>query len=67
MTLLLNTCRLWQELWQKEIDVRARIIRPALERQRHDHEAGDAAQKSWLADLKLPDAERPPQTGPQRN
>jgi hypothetical protein len=64
--MLLNTRRLWQELWQKEIDVRARIIRPALERQRHDHESGDSAVKSRLANLKMPDAKRQPQNGPQR-
>ncbi len=50
-----NTRMLWQTLWRKEIDVRVRIIRPALERQRHDHEAGDPALKARLANLKLPD------------
>lgn len=54
--MLLNTCVLWQSLWQREIDVRARIIRPALERQRHDHEGGDPALKGRLANLKLPPA-----------
>ena len=52
--MLLNTRLLWQTLWQKEIDVRAQIIRPALERQRHDYEAGDPALKTRLANLKLP-------------
>ncbi len=55
--MLVNTRSLWQTLWQKEIDVRARIIRPALERQRHDHEAGDPALKTRLANLKLPSGE----------
>ncbi len=49
-----NTRRLWQSLWQKEIDVRARIIRPALERLRHDYEQGDPALKTRLANLKRP-------------
>ena len=34
--MMMNTRILWQTLWQKEIDVRAAIIRPALERSRHD-------------------------------
>lgn len=50
--MLLNTRLLWQSLWQKEIDVRARIIRPALERQRHDYEKSDPALKARLASLK---------------
>lgn len=54
--MLNNTRLLWQTLWQKEIDVRTRIIRPALERQRHDHEEGDPALKDRLANLKLPSA-----------
>ncbi len=49
-----NTRLLWQTLWQKEIDVRAEIIRPALERRRHDYEEGDASLKTRLANLKLP-------------
>jgi len=52
--MLLNTRLLWQNLWQKDIDVRTRIIRPALERQRHDYEAGDPALKTRLANLKSP-------------
>ncbi|MDB6022361.1 MAG: hypothetical protein JWQ04_2218 [Pedosphaera sp.] len=52
--MLLNTRLLWQTLWQKEIDVRAQIIRPALERQRHDYEDGDASLKTRLGNLKLP-------------
>ncbi len=52
--MLMNTRLLWQTLWQKEIDVRARIIRPALERQRHDHEEADPALKARLANLKRP-------------
>jgi hypothetical protein len=52
--MLLNTRVLWQTLWRKEIDVRAEIIRPALERQRHDYEAGDPSLKTRLANLKPP-------------
>lgn len=57
--MLINTRLLWQALWQKEIDVRARIIRPALERQRHDYEEGDPALKTRLANLKLPGEAKP--------
>lgn len=49
-----NTKTLWQELWQKEIEVRAVIIRPALERARHDYEPPDPNLKTRLANLKLP-------------
>lgn len=52
--MLLNTCMLWQTLWGKNIDVRAQIIRPALERVRHDYEEGDSTLKSRLANLRLP-------------
>jgi hypothetical protein len=51
--MLVNTKILWQELWKKEIDVRAAIIRPALERSQHD-DAADPASKQRLANLKLP-------------
>jgi hypothetical protein len=50
-----NTKILWQELWQKEIDVRAAIIRPALEHARHDYEPPDPNLKTRLANLKLPE------------
>ena len=50
--MLINTRILWQTLWKKEIDVRAAIIRPALERSRHDE--GDPSLKTRLANLKLP-------------
>lgn len=49
-----NTRLLWQTLWQKEIDVRAQIIRPALERQQHDYQQGDPSLKTRLANLKPP-------------
>jgi hypothetical protein len=48
-----NTRELWKILWGKEIDVRAAIIRPALERSRHDYDV-DPAVKTRLANLKLP-------------
>jgi hypothetical protein len=54
--MLNNTRLLWHTLWQREIDVRARIIRPALQRQRHDYEEGDPGLKERLANLKLPPA-----------
>lgn len=57
--MLMNTKILWQALWNKEIDVRAEIIRPALERVRHDYDAGDPALKTRLANLKLPGQETP--------
>lgn len=53
--MMLNTRTLWQTLWQKEIDVRAEIIRPALARAQHDYDAGDPTLKTRLANLKLPD------------
>jgi len=49
-----NTQLLWHTLWKKSIDVRAAIIRPALERSRHDYEAGDPSLKSRLAKLRYP-------------
>jgi hypothetical protein len=52
--MLLNTRAIWQILWNKEIDVRAAIIRPALERTRHDSVPADPGLKTRLANLKLP-------------
>jgi hypothetical protein len=49
-----NTREIWQILWQKEIDVRAAIIRPALERSQHDYTPADPTLKTRLANLKLP-------------
>jgi hypothetical protein len=49
-----NTQLLWHTLWKKSIDVRAAIIRPALERSRHDYEAGDPSLKARLAKLRPP-------------
>lgn len=57
--MFLNTQILWKELWKKEIDVRAVIIRPALERARHDYEPPAANLKSRLANLKLPGPQQP--------
>ncbi|MBI2924269.1 MAG: hypothetical protein HYY24_01030 [Verrucomicrobia bacterium] len=51
--MLNNTRLLWHTLWRKEIDVRARIIRPALERVRHDYDAGDPTLKTRLAHLRV--------------
>ncbi len=52
--MLMNTRILWQTLWKKEIDVRAAIIRPALERARHDYEPPNPSLKTRLGNLKLP-------------
>ena len=52
--MFLNTRELWKILWNKEIDVRAAIIRPALERSRHDYFPADPVLKTRLANLKLP-------------
>jgi len=53
--MLLNTKTLWQTLWKKEIDVRERIIRPALERAERERRAQDPTLKTRLANLRLPD------------
>jgi hypothetical protein len=53
--MMLNTRELWKILWQKEIDVRAAIIRPALARAHYDHPPADPALKMPLNNLKLPD------------
>jgi hypothetical protein len=53
--MLMNTRLVWQTLWGKDIDVRARIIRPALERSEHDYRAVDPTLKTRLANLKLPE------------
>jgi len=55
--MMANTRILWQSLWQMEIDVRAEIIRPALERVQHDYDAGDASLKTRLKNLKLPESD----------
>lgn len=52
--LLLNTQLLWETIYRSTIDVRAKIIRPAIERIRLGYEAqnrGDASLKTRLADL----------------
>jgi len=56
--MLLNTRELWRTLWKKDIDVRAAIIRPALERSRHDFVPADPALKTRLANLRLPDEKK---------
>lgn len=57
--MLMNTRQLWRTLWKKDIDVRAAIIRPALERSRHDYVAADPTLKTRLANLRLPDEKKP--------
>ncbi len=55
--LFLNTQLLWETIYQSTIDVRAEIIRPALERLRLGYEAqnrGDASLKTRLAHLDEP-------------
>lgn len=52
--MLANTRELWKILWHKEIDVRTAIIRPALERSRHDYDVNPTV-KTRLANLKLPE------------
>ncbi len=53
--MLMNTRVLWQTLWGKEIDVRARIIRPALERAEREYREADSTLKTRLANLRLPE------------
>jgi hypothetical protein len=57
--MLMNTRLVWQTLWAKDIDVRARIIRPALERAEHEYRAADPTLKTRLANLKLPERKPP--------
>jgi hypothetical protein len=52
--MLANTRELWKTLWHKEIDVRAVIIRPALERSQHDHRPAGPELKVRVGKLKLP-------------
>lgn len=53
--MLLNTRALWQELWKKEIDVRAAIIRPALLRMEREYLDFDPTLKERLGRVRLPD------------
>ncbi len=53
--MLMNTRILWQKLWGKEIDVRARIIRPALEKIEREYRLQDPNLKTRLANLRLPE------------
>ena len=59
--MLMNTRLVWQALWGHDIDVRARIIRPALERAEREYRPADPTLKTRLANLRLPDA--PPDSG----
>jgi hypothetical protein len=49
-----NTKILWQTLWGKDIDVRARIIRPALERAEREYREINPGLKTRLKNLKEP-------------
>ena len=53
--MILNTRELWKILWNKEIDVRAAIIRPALERAGTIMSRRIPNLKTRLANLKLPE------------
>lgn len=50
-----NTRRLWLALWSKDIDVRARIIRPAVERVEQEYREADPSLKTRLKNLRLPE------------
>jgi hypothetical protein len=52
--MMMNTRILWHTLWGKEIDVRARIIRPALERAEREYREMDSTLKDRLGKLHLP-------------
>jgi hypothetical protein len=53
--MLMNTRILWQALWGREIDVRARIIRPALERAEREYRPASPDLKERLANLRMPE------------
>jgi hypothetical protein len=53
--MLMNTKILWQTIWGKDIDVRARIIRPALERAEREYREIDSTLKDRLGRLRLPE------------
>ncbi len=53
----MNTKILWQTIWGEDIDVRERIIRPALKREEHEYQAADPALKIALANLRFPAGE----------
>jgi len=53
--MLMNTKILWHALWAREIDVRARIIRPALERSEREYRTIDQTLKARLGNLRLPE------------
>ncbi|HTG44378.1 MAG TPA: DUF6036 family nucleotidyltransferase [Verrucomicrobiae bacterium] len=52
--MLMNTKILWQIQWGTDIDVRARIIRPALQRTEAQYDRIDASLKTRLGNLRLP-------------
>ena len=52
--MLMKTRIVWQTLWGRDIDVRARIIRPALERAEREYREADPTLKTRLANLRLP-------------
>ena len=49
-----NTRLLWQKIWGKDIDVRARIIRPAVERAEREYRELEPNLKTRLANLQPP-------------
>ncbi|HEV8542785.1 MAG TPA: hypothetical protein VGR78_10375 [Verrucomicrobiae bacterium] len=51
--MLMNTKTLWQTVWGKDIDIRARIIRPALERAEREYREIDPSLKNRLDGLRL--------------
>ncbi|HRI15982.1 MAG TPA: hypothetical protein PLX89_23540 [Verrucomicrobiota bacterium] len=52
--MLLNTRNLWRELWGREIDPRAEILRPAIERANRTHSDFDPTLKDRLREVAVP-------------